>query len=381
MNNLTNNKLWISFLPWAELKESVKIGPITFWPYFGEDNQNKIADPEIKASLNKLFDSFVDNQGKPVETITICSYNNDNLYELTDSKYKILREVVDILIFSFIASATKIIVSNRNHGGGWLPPTADTFELFSFRLPDSLQDNFISFQIDYSIGPSINVYEIGNFKLPKPYTTGGPLWLGFYEKLIDGFDNFFSHKFHEEDERNRLFRSLEWFRLAHENAQFSKLSKIVMMATAFEILLKFGKEKKEDFVKYMENNIASDHFLKDTRTDKKEKHYTYSLAGWWAWDFYNLRNHIVHGDNISAEELIYNKDPISHLVVADLVFSECIIQKLIDYNCIGNDIHSSEVLNNLYQNNESKDKCIESWIKWTFGFDAIYEALGWIHNK
>jgi len=377
MNNLTNNKLWISFLPWAGLKESVKLGPITFWPCYVKNNYDKISsNPEIKSYLNKLFDSFVDNQGKPVETITICSYNNDNLYKLTDSKYKTLREVVDILIFTFIASATKTIVSNRNHGGGWLPPTADIFELFSFRLPDSLQDNFISFRIDYSIGPSINSYEIRTFKFPKPYATGGPLWLGFEKKLIGGFDSCFSDGFHEKGERERLFRSLEWFRLAHENAQLSELSKIVMMATAFEILFQFGEGKRKDFVKYMENNIASDRFFKDTRTDKGRA-YTYSLAGWWAWDFYNLRSTIVHGDNVSQDALIYKK-PLKHLIIADLVFLECMIQKLLDHKCIGNDMRSSKELDKLYQNNKSKDKRVESWVKWSWGFDAIYKALGWI---
>jgi hypothetical protein len=375
MNKLTNSKLRISFLPWAELKESVKIGPITFWSYYDENNHDKITDPDIKARLSKLFDSFVDNQGKPVETITVCSYNNDNLYELTDSKFKILREVVDILIFTSIAPARKTIVSNINHSGGWAPPTADIFELYSFPLPDSLKDDFVTFRA----GNSINLFKIGDFNFHKPFATGG-IFSGPDEELIAGFDRCFSDDF-PENVRERILRSLEWFRLSHvEGADVSVLSKVVMMATAFEILLKFPKnssEKKNYFTNYIKEHIASKNFIKENRKIDN-KNYEKTLAEFWAWDFYNLRSSIVHGDNVSYKVLIY-KNSLSHLIVADLVFLECMMQVLLDPECISNNIRSlKEKYAELLLNNKSEVDIRKKLSVRLWDTDDVHKALGWI---
>jgi hypothetical protein len=377
MNKLTNNKLRISFLPWAELGKSIKLGPITFWPYFGEDNQNKIADPEIKAYLNKLLNLFVDfYKGKPVKTITICSYNNKHLYKLTDSVYETLRFAVDILIFTSIAPARKTIVSNINHSGGWAPPTADIFELYSFPLPNSLKDDFVAFRA----GNSINLFKIGDFNFHKPFATGG-IFSGPDEELIAGFDRCFSDDF-PENIRERILRSLEWFRLAHvEGADVSALSKVVMMATAFEILLKFPKnssEKKNYFTNYIKEHIASENFIKENRKIYN-KNYEKTLAEFWAWDFYNLRSSIVHGDNVSYKVLIY-KNSLSHLIVADLVFLECMMQVLLDHECISNNIRSlKEKCAELLLNNKPEDNIKKSLAaKWFWDADDVHKALGWI---
>jgi UDP-2,3-diacylglucosamine pyrophosphatase LpxH len=381
MKELTNNKLWISFLPWAELRESIKLGPITFWPYFEKGNQKKITDPEIKAYLNKLFNLFVDYEGNPIDTITICFYNHEFL--LNDSVLKTIRQAVDVLIFASIVPALKIIVSGGNYSWRSTIPSADNFELYFLRLPNSAQDDFISFKF----GNITSIVKIGSSKFQRPFVISKAL-LGQDKELIAGFDKCFVNSF-SVDVRERLLRSLEWFRLAHvENARLSELSKIVMMATAFEILLKFpskSNEKKKYFVKYIKEYIVSRNFTKENRKASDENCMCIkTLAEWWASDFYNLRNKIVHGDNVSPDDLLHKnkylkyKGLLTHLDIADLVFLRCMMEELLVNGCIGNSFRSSKVLNKLNQNNKSKDKHIESWIRSFWGFDAIYKALGWI---
>lgn len=369
MNKITKNNLQISFLPWADLKESINLGSVTFWPYYSEVGQ-KVSDSKIKMHLNKYFNSYVDHQGKPVDTITVCSHGNVDFRSLNDSEFRDLRNAADILIFVAIAPQIERAVCANNKS--WAPPSADVFELVTQNfLPEN---DYITVEAGSSLSGG---WEIGEITFPKPWATGGGLWI-FDEKLIEGFDKCFSAGF-PENVRERLFRSLERFRMAHmEGGQVSELSKVVMMATGFEILLQFQREgKRKQFVDYMENHIASDDFYKATRTSHRERSFTLSLAGCWAWDFYELRSQIVHGDTVPLSNLIY-KDWLTHLIVADLVFLECVKRELFDHKCIGNNVRSIEEGDDKLFPNESKRTSNDSTVGWVLGFDDIHRALGWI---
>jgi hypothetical protein len=223
-------------------------------------------------------------------------------------------------------------------------------------------------------------WKIGEITFPKPWATGGALW-NFEEKVIKGFDKCFSAEF-SADVREHLFRSLEWFRMAHvEGGQVSELSKVVMMSTGFEILLQLPREgKRKQFVDYMEKHIASSCFHKDNRTTDMGKSFTLSLVGCWAWDFYELRSRIVHGDLIPSNDLIY-RDWITHLIVADLVFLECVKREFFEHKCIGNNVRShAKKLDKLFPN-EPEGASIEPLARWFLGFNNVHRALGWIPEK
>ena len=326
---------------------------------------------EIKTHLNKYFKSYVDYQGNPVDTIIVCSHGNVDFRNLSDSEYRDLRNAVDILIFVAIAPQVKNAVCANNKS--WGPPSGDVFELVTQNF--NLRDDYIAVKAGSLLSGG---WRIGEITFPKPWATGGGLWR-HEEELIQGLDKCFSAGF-SGDVRERLFRSLEWFRMAHiESGQVSELSKVVMMATGFEILLQFPREgKRKHFVDYMEKYIASDDFHKDNRTTGKGKTFPLRLAGCWAWDFYELRNHIVHGDSILLKDLIY-RDWITHLIVADLVFLELVKRVLFDQKCIGNNVRScaEEFAKGKDPNNGS----IELLARWFLGFNDVHRALGWIPKR
>jgi len=369
-NKIKGNNLQISFLPWGGFKKNIKLGPVTFWPYHVEANQ-KISDPAIKRHLDNYFKSYVDYQGRPVDTITVCTHGNVDFRSLNDSEYSDLRNAVDILICGAIEPNVKRAVCANNRS--WGPPSTDVFELVTQNFHPG--NDYIAVKAGslHSGG-----WKIGEITFPKPWATGGSLW-SFEKELIEGFDRCFLNRV-SVDFRERLFRSLEWFRLAHiEGGQVSELSKVVMMATGFEILLQFPREgKRKHFVDYMEKYISSDDFHKDSRTNNKGRTFTFSVAGCWAWDFYELRNHIVHGDSIPLKGLIY-RDWITHLIVADLVFLECVKRALFDQKCIGNNVRScaGEFDKTKEPNNES----IEPLARWFLGFNDVHRALGWIPKR
>jgi len=372
MSNEIKNIFQISFLPWVgdKIKESIKLGSVTFWPYFAEANQ-RINDPKVKACLDKFFRSYKDLQEKPVNTIIMCSSDDKDFHQLAENECNDLRNAVDALVFSAIAPQIVSAVCQKNNPSGrFHPPSSNIFELLTFNL--SLDDNY------FYVNTSQGIWEIGKIIFHKPLAMGGTMWK-LDEKLIKGFDRCFLDK-DWSNERERLFRSLEWFRLAHvEGSQVSDFSKIVMMATAFEILFDLPREgKRREFVNYIEKNIASIDFRR-LRQAINEKEENWSLAGWWAWDFYDLRSRIVHGNSVSPSDLKY-KGEISHLIVADLVFWECIKRELFKHKCIGDKIRSSPKKIDKTLSSESEE-VNTSFVEYALGFDCVHKALGWLMEK
>lgn len=222
-------------------------------------------------------------------------------------------------------------------------------------------------------------WKIDDISFSEPWARGG-ISCNPEDKILKGFEKCFSQEI-EQNIRERIFRSLEWFRMAHiEDNGVSIVSKLVMMATGFETLLKFPRNGKRNyFVEYIEDKVATDEFIKGDRTDWEGKNY--SLAGWWAWDFYELRNRIVHGDIISSNDLIY-KEWIGHLNVADLVFWECIQQELLTNKLVGDDIYPDETnidkkLDELFPD-EPQERTVRTLTKCFLGFQEVHKALSWI---
>ena len=333
--------LQVSFLPWVKFDNIIQLGPITFWPYY-EEVSKRITDMAVKGHLDKYFKTHVDHRGSPVDTITICSYTGAEFNSLNDTEYGQLRSAVDILVFASIAPQVDRAVCSNNPS--WGPPSADIFELVTQNYEPG--DDYFAVKAGSLLSGGL---KIGDITFPQPWAKGGAR-ASLDSGLLQGFNAYFSFTY-SADKAERLFRSLEWFRLAHiEGGDISYFSKLVMMATALESLLQFPPiGKRKYFVDYVEDNIATNKFLRDTKTDHKGKSFTYSLAGCWAWDFYELRSAIVHGSHVSAKQLLY-KSWITHLIVADLVFLE--------------------VLNLSFTIKATSTRLL--------GFDDVHKALGWI---
>lgn len=297
----------------------------------------------------------------------MCSHGKVDFRSLNDLEYKDIRNSVNILIFASIAPQTKVAVCANNRS--WAPPSTNIFDLVIQNFHPG-NDN-----IAVKLGSLLSGgWKIGDISFPKPWVTGGTI-VSPDDEILKGFDNCFFSTF-PENIRERIFRSLDWFRMAHlEIDQVSELSKVVMITTGFEILLQFPKwNKRKHFVNYLEKHIASDKFNKDTRTINNGKRETLSLAGCWANDFYELRNLIVHGDYIPLGQLTY-KDWITHLIVADLVFLECIKRELFINYCIGNNFHKE--IDKLFLC-EPKTTSRKLLIRSFLGFNDVYRALGWV---
>jgi hypothetical protein len=227
-------------------------------------------------------------------------------------------------------------------------------------------------------------WRIGDLVFPQPWHLGGAFGVPDSE-LIEGWGKVFQTSFPFEI-RERLFRSLEWFRLSHtESDEVSVLSRIVMMATAFEILLQVPNvpNKKKWMAEDVAKRCATPKSLKATRHDKKGKPYTYPKIAWWVWDFYDLRNKIVHGDGVPPKLLRYQTSKrkwLTHLIVADIVFSECIARELYAQKCIGDSVRA--VIPKWQKTFPGeKPEIIESLLlDMHLRFGVAHRALGWMRQ-
>ena len=156
---------------------------------------------------------------------------------------------------------------------------------------------------------------------------------------------------------------------------------MLFRSTGFEILLEFPKDgKRRYFTDYVEKNISSDKFLRGTRMDHKGKIHNMSLASCWAWDFYNLRSKIVHGDSIPNQDLIF-RDWITHLIVSDLVFLECLKRELFRNKCIGDNVYSCAEKITKSSDEHEKKAVVESLARWFLGFNNVHRKLGWVPDS
>jgi len=372
MNHM-KTPLQVSFLPWAGLDEEIQIGPITFWP-FHTKAEEKVKDESIKDHLKRFFKSYVNHEGHPVKTITICSHGAHEFRELRKDEYAELVCAVDALIFATICPATKNAVCNNNSSMG--PPSADRYQLIRTNFTPGNDD------IPFRAGNTLHGgWKIGDVTFPEPWHMGGSA-ASQDQELLQGFCEIFKDGLTPEF-RSRIFRSLEWFRLAHTQSDVvSNLSKIVMMATAFEIVLGVSKKDRQKSLKIAEK--LKKRFSNDLSIIDKGKMWPedvpFPKISRWAWDFYDLRNAIAHGDDIDSDRLIFQlagREWLTHLIIADLVYLEIIVNELFTHELIGEAERDCNVkLASMYP--DAKPESYEFiMIDKMLDFSDVHKVLGW----
>ncbi len=361
------NQIAVCIMPWAGLRETIQIGPVKFWPW----DENQVSDPEVKSRLNRYFKCFVDHYGHAVNTITVCSYGIKDFQLLTQQEYNTIRDAIDILVFSVICTQTKRAVCANNSSIG--PPATDRYQVIGQELRPEDPNLYIK------AGSLLSVEEMNKAHISQPWCVGGFLGTDPNDELVSAFSKLFDGDF-PANVREQIFRSIEWFRLAHTEAEHvSDLSKLVMMATAFEILLEFPERGQTAyFAEQVDKHLRLKESILKKRPDKNGKEYEACLAAWWAWDFYDLRSRIVHGDTITVEDLRY-KNWLTHLIVADLVLRELVMRILYQYGCFGEKLRRNVAIWAPHSS-DSAEALEASLLPGILGldFESVHQVLGWI---
>lgn len=373
--NMSTPYYQVCFMPWAGLDKELKLGPVTFWP-FPMKTEGWVADTAIREYLARYFRCYVDHQGRPVETVTICSHRPADFRRLGENQVGEIRAAVDALIFSIICPATKTGVCANNYSMG--PPSAERYQLITQNFHPGEDSIAVQAGSVRSTG-----WKIGQISFPKPWSTGGA-FASPDPCLLEAFTKFFEPGFLADEMKERILRSLEWFRFAHIGSDdVSWQSKIVMMATAFEIALDVPDQpnKKSWIADRLDMLCGTEGMLREDRSIGRSQ-INHTKIGWWGWDFYQLRNEIVHGDVIRPEQLRYLTPAMKWLtqpIVADLVFWECVTRELYAHGCLGDDVKKySAEFDKLFPDQPSggAEPVLLAGLM-GFGFSEIHRAFGW----
>ncbi|VAX23726.1 hypothetical protein MNBD_NITROSPINAE03-531 [hydrothermal vent metagenome] len=362
----------VSFLPWAGLEEEIQIGPITFWPFHTKAEEN-INEKCIKDQLKRILKSYVDHKGDPVKTITICSHGAHDFRELRKKEFDELVCAVDALIFATICPTVKHAICNNNRSMG--PPSADRYQLITQNFTPGIND------ISIRAGNTLHGgWKIGDVTFTEPWHMGG-YFASQDKELLKGLGKVLDDNF-SSGIRDRIFRSLEWFRLAHTQSDVvSELSKVVMMATAFEIVLQVSKNggKKREIAKKLEKRFKNDLSIEEEKTTRKGT-VTFPKISCWAWDFYELRNEIVHGDNIDPKRLgcgFDGREWLTHSIIADLVYLQIIVNELFTHKLIGEAERDFNA--KLAGDKPESYECI--MMDSMLDFSDVHKTLGWENER
>lgn len=354
----------VTILPWFSV-DKLKVGEVVFWKYDG----SRIKDGAVKDYLDRYVACYVDITGKRQQGIVIASLGDKNNFTvLSPQEHLVVKAARDLICFTAIAPHSLRAVNQDNKS--LAPPSSERFQMFSQNFVPGTDD--IAFRAGSHTVSLGGGWKLDKVRLVAPLYLGGSLF-SIDGKILQALSRLLpslSNPGGEPDEL-RLFRALEWFRLAHvENDEVSIFSKVVMMSTAFEIL--FDVPNIPGKINYIADKIDSIFVsTKLAKTARKigKANKKHTLAGWWGWDFYKLRNRIVHGDTVAAEELIY-KDWLTHLIVADLVFLKSVIKDLYSFGYYAQDVKK------LFE--ESSDQEAEgNMIDFITGFFSLYKRLDW----
>ncbi len=305
----------VAFLPWAGLEEEISIGPVTLAPYQKlRQSDNSPAHCEFYNWLDKFFRMFKDDSNRPVDTITVCYKDDLDFKPKNAQEMELLAQCANAYYFSAVFGDLVFFHP---------PENAQKFELFT-----------------HDFKPEDRILSRPLFWPKRPMCRKN--WHETVPGILEVFDSFFRGA--SPQDRNRLMRSIQWFWLVHVRRDyFSESQKIVMMTTAFEILLDFPEDGKSKYFSGQLNKlIATDKFKKEKREVNGTEIESSAIACW-GYDFYQLRNDIVHGTELIGDDLVYldedydgrddddhpkNRPEITHLMVADAVFCELVYWQL-----------------------------------------------------
>jgi hypothetical protein len=335
-------QLQFTFLPHISIKDDLKIGEVILWSFYKKKDEY-IKNQLIKSQIEQYLKRYVDNLGKhdPLKNITIVSYKfTNNFKPLTKIQARKIRDIVTILCFS-------TIIKNNN----WLAFSSDDFQL--------VRQNFIPG--DDGITPSSGSFitrKVGGLKIEEvlfitPFYVSQGWDINYDEKILKGLEKLYKDKKSKEFYK-RVINSLEWVLYAYTNVDnFNYLSRIVMMATAFEILLNGFRDRFEFMkkIKQLTCNSYDTKKMKSTREiyyKNKRQRKSFSFKEWWAYEFYDLRSKIVHGEQIRSNYL-KNRKGKEYFLLSVKFFLECLKKLLSQHNYYDYDYEDRILWAGIYQ--------------------------------
>lgn len=318
--------LQICFLPYISINEEIKYGNILFWS-FKKNKDKYIKDNIIREHLNKLFGRYFKKfEEEPLENITIVSYkSHDNFKRLNSKQLNYINDAITVLGFSKIIRNKKFLAFSSDN--------------FNLKIQNFIPGNYgIALSYGSLIIETDGGYDLNRIKFYTPIHIILNNFMDFDKDLFQAMRKLKRIK-NEREIYRKIITALKWVSYSYTNIEnFSPFSRIVMMSTAFEILLDGFKDRWEFIKKIVQYTCVSDDnnsINRETRNIYKNQVLRledYSFKEWWAYEFYCLRNNIVHGKEVKYSEL-NNRKKEDYFLLSIMFFTECLKKILYSEGC------------------------------------------------
>lgn len=305
---------------------------------FARFGEKYIPDVEMRTRIDQYCALYVDSEHRRSSTLTIAVIDNKNNFDnLTQEQETDLFRYSGALLFCSV-------VNNRQNDVCVSEQFNLAIQRFMLNTNNSPQYDYI-FSETGSIFNTTNGQSLASARFVRPSFVPSNTLIYRYDKhLMSAFANMIDA--HNPDD-GRYFRVLDWIRYAYMNAEgYSPESRHVMLATAFEIFFDLPKDDKtNEFVRHIEKLLEVDKMTVPDESSNasqlglplipkpyigrggRTKFTSHTIYGWWAREFYDLRSKIVHGDDITNEDIRNHKGE-KHFFIAFKILRFCFYKLL-----------------------------------------------------
>jgi len=321
----------VSFMPYFPDEEINEVlGDFHVWNW-RRNAQQLVADARIRAYLTRYFGLYKTVKGKPESRIAVVSPVTGDPFPADQDFFRLSRfnnALMASYLFNLPLNSNWPLCLSDNFTGLHQPFDADT------------DDPTIAF----NFGSYLQVKQAGSwdyltFATPqfmpdmgqcRPVDRLLPLLVGLLGDKSAAI--------------NRLFRSLEWLRVAFLNYEnVPNDVRLVAMCSAFEALLDLPEFKKAENFSNQVNGLLPANRLPTISQQIRNTTVTDTAVGWWCREFYSLRSKLVHGEETTPQDLLHDTGA-EHLKIAINIFEECVWGLLVKWSILSPDDRMMEFM-------------------------------------
>ncbi len=309
----------LAYFPYLMLRDVEEIihGNVKVWN-FKKKATEYIPDETLRNKIKALL--AINKYGnRVVEDMGILSIGDTDFRQATDADLAIAREIKLILFLSWIAQNN---VRLQGANAGHYIATSENFE-FAYQN-FQLESDTMGESAGYIVTTQTWGYKISETSFNTPSHVLRPLSISFDEDLraslmrLEAIDRALY---------DRILRATDLlFESYYNNPNVSLNARILLQVGAFEVLLDLPTEGQRKRKRYKLKEVIE---AKTALPTDPIVTYTFERIGGtqtetksikvkWADRFYTLRNHIIHGDEVTVPEFLFEHQ--RHTDIAPMFF-------------------------------------------------------------
>lgn len=329
---MSDQQYQIIYFPYLHMKDIdvIDFGFAKIWN-FSKCKDKFIKDKNLEDKITKIFDCYKCYNRSIINEIGIFSIGDVDFRVMSDGEMALVKEARYLLFLSFLSKNNTI---TYNCNSGHQMATSDNFDVIYQNF--TLENDSVAERAGEIISYNKGGYKLDEVSYQRPSFVPTPM-------RFDIDDELFSHLIDLRGKRplvyRRILNATEIFFESYYNSHYvSRNARVLLQAAAFEIILQLpmdapGKEFRKKIGQI--SNHAEDKRKKYTIRFWSKRIQNFqtvdeqlTMKEIWAYNFFSLRNRIIHGEIVKPIDFLFKKDQ-RHYDIA-LLFFILIIKKKIE---------------------------------------------------